>query len=56
MNENCYHQINGGLTILVEIITIALASAFVAQITRRAKRYQVANNMETKLTEIQERN
>ena len=39
--------------ILVEIITIALALASVAHITRRAKRYQEVNNMNTKLTEIQ---
>ena len=36
----------GGLNILVEITTIALASAFVAQITRRAKQYNMGNDME----------
>jgi hypothetical protein len=36
----------GGLNILVEVITITLALSFVAQITRRAKRYEIANDME----------
>ena len=36
----------GGLNILVEVITITLASAFVAQITRRTKRYEMANETE----------
>ena len=31
-------EINGGLTILIEVVAIALSSAFVAQITRRSKR------------------
>ena len=35
-----------GFNIIVEIVTIALASAFVAQITRRAKRYEMGNGME----------
>jgi hypothetical protein len=36
----------GGLNILVEVITIALASAFVAQIARRAKQYELGDGME----------
>ena len=39
-------EIHGGLTILVEVISIALASAFVAQITRRAKRYNMGTGIE----------
>ena len=39
-------EIHGGITILVEVIAIALASAYVAQITRRYKRYKTGNNME----------
>ena len=35
-----------GFNIIVEIVTIALASAFVAQITRRAKRYEMGDGME----------
>ena len=37
-------EIHGGLTILVEVISIALSSAFVAQITRRAKRYNMGTS------------
>ena len=39
-------EIHGGLTILVEVISIALASAFVAQITRREKRNNVGAGYE----------
>ena len=39
-------EIHGGLTILVEVISIALASAFVAQITRREKRNNFGNGYE----------
>ena len=42
-------EINGALTILVEVIAIALSSAFVAQITRRSKRYNLGmDDMELK--------
>ena len=39
-------EIHGGLTILVEVISIALASAFVAQLTRRQKRNNMGNGYE----------
>ena len=39
-------EIHGGLTILIEVIAIALSSAFVAQITRRSKRYHVGIEMD----------
>ena len=38
-------EINGGLTILIEVVAIALSSAFVAQITRRSKRGQAGMEM-----------
>jgi electron transfer flavoprotein alpha subunit len=38
-------EINGGLTILIEVVAIALSSAFVAQITRRSKRGQTGMEM-----------
>ena len=41
--------INGGLTIIAEVITIALASAFVTKLARRAKRYDARCNMDTNL-------